>query len=354
VERWPLNRRTWFLGIVLAILAVRETSLHAKNSPSAADSADPQPTLTFTQFKPGAPMHLVAYCDMRFTSPAVTSGTNPRVRKWLAARVAEDHPAVLLLTGDMPYTGAKDEDWQVFQQETSAWRDQHILRLPTLGNHEIYGGAAKGIANYLQNFPEIEGHRYYSALLGSIEVISLDCTSGGGAATPQGQWFANQLAHLARQVQFLVILYHIPWVADRQSQVLVNLPTKEALNLRNILETHLPNLHARVVVFNGHIHNYERFERYRVEYVVTGGGGAQPYPLLFRGRSDLYRDTGFPVYNYLSIDVSNRQLHAVMWKVKDPDAPELSVEAKDEFTLNAPTRKVELNPTGQTVHAPEH
>jgi hypothetical protein len=32
----------------------------------------------------------------------------------------------------------------------------------------------------------------------------------------------------------------------------------------------------------------------------------------------------------------------------------LSVEAKDEFTLNAPARKVEPNPTGQSVHAPEH
>jgi acid phosphatase type 7 len=354
VKRRPLNLRTWLLGIVLAILAVRRAPLHAKNSPSPEVVADSQPTLIFTQFKPGAPMHLVAYGDMRFTSPTVTSGTNPRVRKWLATRVAEDRPSVLLLTGDMPYTGAKDEDWQVFQQETSPWRDQHVLRLPTLGNHEIYGGAAQGIANYFQNFSEIEGHRYYSALLGSIEVISLDCTSGSGAATPQGQWFANQLAHLPRQVQFLFILYHIPWVADRQSQVLVNLPTKDALNLRNILEAHLPTLHARVVVFNGHIHNYERFERNRVEYVVTGGGGAQPYPLLFRGRSDLYRDTGFPVYNYLSIDVTNRQLQAVMWKIKDPDAPELRVEAKDEFSLSLPAKKVEAKSTGPDGHTTVH
>ena len=29
---------------------------------------------------------LVAYGDMRFTDPAVTSGTNPRVRKWLAGQ----------------------------------------------------------------------------------------------------------------------------------------------------------------------------------------------------------------------------------------------------------------------------
>ena len=312
--------------------------ISAGTSPQA-DSSDSKPTFTFNQFRPGAPIHLVAYGDMRFTSPTVTNGTNPRVRKWLAAKVAEDHPSVLLLTGDTPLTGAREEDWQVFQQETATWRNQKILTLPTLGNHETNGGMAQGVANYLQNFPEIEGHRYYSALLGNVEVISLDCTSGGGAATPQGQWFANQLGHLPAQVQFLFILYHIPWVADRQSQMFVHLPTRDALNLRSILEAHLAHLQARVVVFNGHIHNYERFERYRVEYIVTGGGGAQPYPLLFRGRSDLYRDTAFPVYHYLSIDVSNRQMHAVMWKIKDSEAPVLSVEAKDEFTLNALARR---------------
>ena len=95
--------------------------------------------------------------------------------------------------------------------------------------------------------------------------------------------------------------------------------------MRKILEARLPKIHANVVVFNGHIHNYERFERQGVEYVVTGGGGADPYPVLFRGAGDLYRDTGFPVYHYLVLDVANHKLHAVMWKVKDPDAGTLEV-----------------------------
>jgi hypothetical protein len=94
-------------------------------------------------------------------------------------------------------------------------------------------------------------------------------------------------------------------------------------------------MHAKVVVFNGHIHNYERFERNGVEYVTSGGGGAEPYPLLFRGREDLYRDTAFPVYHYLTLDYEKGQLHSVMWKVKDPNAATLSVEKKDEFTLTA-------------------
>ena len=88
-------------------------------------------------------------------------------------------------------------------------------------------------------------------------------------------------------------------------------------------------------MFNGHIHNYERFQRGGVDYVITGGGGAEPYPLLFRGSADLYRDTGFPVYHYLTLEVSDHQLHAAMWKVKSPDDATLSVEQKDEFTIKA-------------------
>jgi hypothetical protein len=118
------------------------------------------------------------------------------------------------------------------------------------------------------------------------------------------------------------------------------------LALRNVLEDRLDKIHAKVIVFNGHIHNYERFERRGVEYVITGGGGAEPYPLLFRGHSDLYQDSGFPVYHYLTIDVSNHQFHALMWKVKNPDDATLSVEQKDEFTIQALTSQ--SSPAGKT------
>jgi len=283
---------------------------------------------------------------MRFTNPAVTSGTNPRVRKWLAEKIAAEHPQAVLLTGDMPYTGSDPADWKVFQEETAGWRDQHILELPTTGNHEIRGDRVKGINNYLANFPSIARHRYYSAVLGSVEVISLDCTMAATPSSPQARWFAAQLNHIPPQVEFLLILHHMPWMADRQSQIFVGLPAPQALTLRNILEARLNSIHAKVIVFNGHIHNYERFERRGVEYVVSGGGGAEPYPLLFRGRSDLYQDSGFPVYHYLTIEVANHQFHAVMWKVKNPEEATLSVERKDEFTIGAPAHPA--SPAGKT------
>jgi hypothetical protein len=308
------------------------------------EKIDVNPTFTLSKYQTGAPLHMVGYGDMRFTDPTVKMGTNPRIRKWLAERVGQENPEVLLLTGDMPYVGSNDADWQVFRDETALWRKNQILQLPTLGNHEVRGEYTKGIANYLQNFPGIEGHRYYSVLLGSVEVISLDMTSPSGGTSTQATWFAAQLDHLPQQVDFLFILYHTPMVVDEQSKLFTNLPSKEALTLRHLLEIHLHKMHAKVIVFSGHIHNYERFERNGVEYVTSGGGGAEPYPLLFRGSEDLYRDTAFPVYHYLTLDYLKGQLHAVMWKVKDPDAATLSVEKKDEFTLTA-----EPNKTGKFI-----
>ncbi len=309
--------------------------LTGRPAPPNRASSDGGPTVVFKQFPPGAPLHMVAYGDSRFTDPSVTSGTNPRIRKWLAGRVADEHPQVVLLTGDTPFVGSRAGDWQVFQNETARWRDQHVVELPTTGNHEVKGDYTAGINNYLANFPDIAKHRYYSALLGSVEVISMDCTLSSTPSSPQGRWFAEQLNHVPAQVEFLFILDHMPWMADRQSQIFVGIPIPQALQRRDILEARLDRIHAKVVVINGHIHNYERFERRGVEYVVSGGGGAEPYPILFRGRADLYQDSGFPVYNFLTLDIAEHQLHAVMWKVKNPDAPDLSVEQKDEFTIKA-------------------
>ena len=308
------------------------------------DGGDQRPTLVLSQFSKGQPLHIVAYGDTRFTDPAVTHGTNPRVRRWLAERIGQQHPQAILLTGDTPFRGADPADWQIFQNETASWRADGAVQLPATGNHEVLGGLDAGIANYLKNFPDTADHRYYSALMGCVEVISLDYTQASGASSPQGRWFAAQLNHIPAQVEFLMILYHLPWMADRQSEMFVGLPTKDALGLRAMLETRLPKIRAKVVVLNGHIHNYERFERRGVEYVITGGGGAQPYPVLFRGGGDLYHDTGFPVYHYLTIDVANHRLHAVMWKIKDPEAQTLEDEIKDQFTISAVDPRVPQTP----------
>src|ERR1039457_752694 len=178
------------------ILLLSILSLALSAGANASDQVDVNPTFTISRYSPGSPIHMVGYGDMRFTDPSITSGTNPRVRRWLAERVAQEHPEVLFLTGDMPYTGSSDADWKQFRDETVSWRTQNILQLPTIGNHEVISDNKKGIANYLLNFPGIAGHRYYSVLMGSVELISLDMTSASGGTSPHATWFAAQLDHL--------------------------------------------------------------------------------------------------------------------------------------------------------------
>ena len=308
----------------------------AQESPDAAKvRVDPNPTFVLKQFEKDQPLRVIAYGDMRFADPSITDGTNPKVRRWLAEKIGEEKPQALLLTGDMPFVGSRAADWEEYRRETASWKQDGFPVFPTIGNHEIRGDGVKGIANYLENFPEIAGHRYYSAVLGPVEVLALDMISPANPHSEQYRWFAAQLEHVPDQVEFLFILYHTPWVADTQSQMIASLPTKDGLALRTLLEQHVGRMHAKVVVFNGHIHNYERFEQHGIEYVVTGGGGAAPYPLLFRGVHDLYRDPGYPVFHYLTIEVREHTLHAVMWKVADPAAAELKVEQKDSFTIRA-------------------
>jgi acid phosphatase type 7 len=337
----PLIRRT-HAGLTALLFCVAgaigqssgQTSKTA-SQPSPQARPDTNPTFVFRQFEANQPIRLIAYGDMRFTDPARTEGTNPRVRRWLAEKIGEENPQALMVTGDMPYTGDKQADWDWYQKETASWKADGFPVFPTMGNHEIYYDKELGIANFLKNYPDLKGHLYYSALLGSVEVLSLNMTAPVGPHSDQGRWFAAQLEHLPAQVEFLFILYHIPWVADTQSQLVASLPGKDALMLRGVLEAHLPRMHAKVVVFNGHIHNYERFERHGAEYVVTGGGGAIPYPILYRGTHDLYRDLGFPVYHYLTLEVKDHQLKAVMLKVINPDAASLDVEPKDTFVIKA-------------------
>lgn len=341
VRGFKLFVRIW-LPVILRLGAVAGvvSSISAPAQPQAAPAhpnSDTKPTFILRQFNPEEPLRVVAYGDMRFADPAITDGTNPKVRKWLVDKIALERPQALLLTGDMPFVGDRAADWEEYRKETAPWSAEGFPVFPTIGNHEIYFDHAKGIQNYLDNFPLIERHRFYSAVVGPVEVISLDMTLPVGPHSDQMHWFSSQLEHIPDSVDFLLILYHIPWVADTQSQLVASLPSKDALLLRGVLEAHAGHMRAKAIVFSGHIHNYERFERHGVEYIVTGGGGAVPYPILYRGANDLYRDSGFPVYHYLTLEVKNHELHAVMWKVIDPDVPEaaMNVEARDSFVVRA-------------------
>jgi hypothetical protein len=143
------------------------------------------------------------------------------------------------------------------------------------------------------------------------------------------------MAHLPPEVDFVFILTHMPLINDVQSEVIANIPETTDVRLRRLLEGQSARMHARLIVVSGHIHNYERFEVGGVSYIVSGGGGAKPYPVYARNPLDLYRDTAYPNFNYLVLKVHGKKMDVTMYRVADPKAETLTTEVKERFTLQA-------------------
>ncbi len=97
-------------------------------------------------------------------------------------------------------------------------------------------------------------------------------------------------------------------------------------------------MHARILVSAGHIHNYERFEKSGITYLVSGGGGAFPY-IIERTPDDKYQDTAFPNYHYLKSVLEGQTLKSTMYRAAEPDKADSAFEEKDSFTITAKARK---------------
>ena len=309
-----------------------------------------RPTITIPGFQAAQDLRIIVYGDMRFTTLYNQRDTWPGVRKWLANKVAAEHPDALLVTGDIPFHGSLTGDWDVFRQETASWRDAQLRVFPTIGNHEVLPFFDSGYQNYFAAFPALQGHRAYSVLIGNVFIMSVNNVEALWPKSPQLDWFSSQLDHIPDQADFVFILIHIPLIADVQSEFLVDIPSPDLAKFRGYLEGRASTIRQKIIVASGHIHNYERFEEKGITHIISGGGGARPYPVYLPGPEDLYHDHDFPNFHYVLFHFHGRHAEGTMYRVKDPkadpNASSFSVEVKDRFTLDAPasTHSADLDP----------
>jgi len=280
------------------------------------------------------PMTVIAYGDQRFTDPANTQQTNPRIRQWLVNQIAQEHPAAVIMNGDIPLAGNVANDYAVFQAETKPWRDLRLHVFPSLGNHEFVGDPLQDLEHWWSAFPEMRNRRWYSAQLGSrVYLLALDSDTSLLPDTDQARWIAQQIDGLPSSIDFVIITLHHPPVADIQQHIEVDHnPRPNEIALRDYLSAAALTSHATFLVSAGHIHNYERSVVEGVTYLVSGGGGAPPY-FVERTPQDLYRSILFPNYHYVKLTLEKDRLHAAMYRVVDPEAENLTVELKDSFDL---------------------
>ncbi len=282
-----------------------------------------------------AVFRFVVYGDMRFHDPTDAVASNPPVRRALVAAIDREQPAFIALGGDIVYVGESQEDWRVWDSETSIWREHKIPVYPALGNHELKGDLRTAFGNYFSRFPDLHESRFYSVSVGNALLLmldsSLDETSG-----PQGEWVRAQLDRVPASVDFVFLLFHHPVYTSSSNQKVMEgghsaRRPEEELGL--YLEARQKASRARYIVFNSHVHNYERHEHGGVTYFVTGGGGAHAYAIERRA-TDLYKDPGIN-YHYMLAEVDHNRITITMNKVEIKDGKELWTKP-DSVSITAP------------------
>jgi Icc-related predicted phosphoesterase len=277
----------------------------------------------------------VAFGDTRFHDPLDTQPANPAVRKALVAAIDQEHPQFVSIGGDIVYSGDNANDWAVWDTETKTWRDHSIPVYPALGNHDLKGNLNTALGNYFARFPQLDNSRFYSVRMGNSLMLILD-SSLDETTGPQGDWLRDQLDALPAGLDFVFLVLHHPLYTSSSDEKIHgggHSARSPEQALAKMLEERQKQLHARIIVFSGHVHNYERHEHNGVTYFVTGGGGARPY-IIPRAPGDLYKDPGIN-YHYLLVLVRPNSAEITMNKLELKDGKELW-SRPDSVTLTPP------------------
>ena len=274
----------------------------------------------------------IVYGDMRFTDFGETKASLPGPRRPLVARVGNEKPDAVFLTGDVPWHGGHRADYEVFAQETAV-AERTTAGVPRTRQPRIqamHGGRLPG--SWWQAFPQESGRRWYSVALGSrLQIIALDSDSSLLPGSEQGRWLKGQLDDLPVAVRFVLFLLHHPPVTDAADGVRSN----EAA-LAQQLAVAAPASRARFIVCAAHVHNYERFQRDNILFLVSGGGGGKP-DAVKRSAADLYQSDDFPNFHYLRFQLTAGRLRGEMVRLDADAAAGPSWSVRDHFELDAKT-----------------
>jgi Icc-related predicted phosphoesterase len=288
------------------------------------------------QLNVSVPFRFVAYGDSRFHDPKDTEAANPAVRQELVRAIAKADPAFISFGGDIVYNGYDANDWRVWDSETAVWRERKIPVYPALGNHDLHGDQKIALANYFERFPDLKNNRYYSVRVANSLVLVLD-SSLDEVTGVQGKWLIQKLDTLATDLDFVfLVLHHPPYSSSSDDKKFGggHSARSQEKDLAQLLEAREANMRARIVVFSGHVHNYEHHEHGGVHYFVTGGAGAHAYPIE-RAPGDLFQSKEIN-YHYLLVNVDHGTLNLTMNRVDltsgtavwtQPDSVVISVSA---------------------------
>ncbi len=258
------------------------------------------------------PLTFVVYGDTRFTERDGVA--NAAARRALVAKIASENPAAIVIGGDLIYRGDAAEDYATYRSETLEWAHDKIPVYPALGNHEfkecdVEADDSPCLENWWQAFGglKLRPYRWYSLSIGpAIRVLVLDSDAPLKVGSEQRTWLESELAGTDAHVRFLLIVLHYPPVRDP-----VFPHGRDEAEVERLLSAKAGSLAYKVIVIGSHVHNYERFSRAGVAYLVSGGGGAKPVP-AFRMSGELSQLKTDVNFHYLRFTLEGERLNCTM------------------------------------------
>lgn len=224
--------------------------------------------------------------------------TCPVRHRLVASEMSVDplNPAFIAHTGDLVESPVSP-NWADFFWAIEPF-SKSIPLVPVLGNHEenddsYYDGFAlpSGGGDY--------GEQWYSFEYGKVNFIVLDSNAnliGLNSFLKEKNWLKKELKNQTRP--FTVVLFHHPIFSSEY-------PNGRDAGLENSWGS-LFEKYGVDLVFNGHVHSYERLEKGGVTYIVTGGGGAPTGTL--QSRFEFSKKARGDSLHYVRVRVKNDEI----------------------------------------------
>jgi hypothetical protein len=281
----------------------------------------------------GGPLIVVVYGDTRFTRR--DDVVNAVARRALVGKIAGEKPGAILIGGDLVYEGSNPDDYDTYKSETLQWSNQKIAVFPALGNHEFMGCTVDEnpcLENWWKAASPLplRPYRWYSVTIGStLLALILDSDAALKPGSAQREWFERQIADSDERIRFILIVLHYPPVRDPFYPTM-----RDEKEITRYLSRNARSLRTRVVVVGSHVHNYERYNRDGVIYLVSGGGGAKPVPAA-RMFGELSRLTTAVNFHYIRFTLENERLTGTMVRFDTKDRSGNPWTEPDRFEIRA-------------------
>ncbi|MDK2952204.1 MAG: acid phosphatase type 7 [Kosmotogales bacterium] len=185
---------------------------------------------------------------------------NSSYHDFILTKIKEESFDFIFNTGDMVFLDLFWWQWEKFSEIISELNKPYF---PVIGNHEFP-------MFYINNvFPGIEENTYYYFVSGDSIFIVLNSNKPLDENSAQYEWFKKILDNSENYKYKFVFMHKPPFSNGPHGN------NDQAINfIVPLMEQHKVN-----IVFSGHDHSYQRFEKNGVIYIVTAGAGAPLYDL---------------------------------------------------------------------------